>query len=428
MGCGVRWGARSEFLFTVSPHIRARHFVLRLILSVGLGLFLLAVLGYFTVAAPILDGRFNVHPEAPSEPVSDRARGVHDGLLVADLHNDLLLWPRDPLTRYDRGHSDVPRLREGNVGLQVFAAVTKVPRGQNYGGTDADALDQIPFLVAAQRWPLRTWTSRLDRARYQARKLHRITSRDEALILVRDQADLEHMLTRRAQNDNVLGTLLAVEGLHALEGDVAHVDTLVEEGYRMMSLTHLHDNALGGSSTGLKKGGLTDFGVQVVDRLQERNVTIDLAHASPAVIDDVLARIDEPVVVSHTGVRATCDSPRNLTDSHIEAVAEQDGVIGVGVWERAVCGDAPAAAARAMRHVADLVGVEHVALGTDFDGTVSVPVDAANLAHLTEALLHVGFAPSEIRKIMGGNVIRVLRRTLPPPTAVERESPGDAGT
>ncbi|MFP4229334.1 MAG: dipeptidase [Salinivenus sp.] len=388
--------------------------MLRIALYILAGLLGLAVVGYFTVAAPIADSRFNAKPADPSEPVSDSARAVHDSLMVADLHNDLLLWPRDPLTRSDRGHSDVPRLREGGVGLQVFAAVTQVPRGRSYAGTSADALDQIPFLVAAQRWPVRTWTSRLERALYQAEKLRRAADRDERLMLLRTQADLANALMRRAGTPDLLATLLAVEGLHALEGDIANVDTLVDAGYRMMSLTHLHDNALGGSNTGLEKGGLTAFGEAVLDRLIEQNITIDLAHASEALIDDVLARTEAPLVVSHTGVRGTCDSPRNLSDRHIEAIAAQGGVIGVGIWERAICGDSLAAAARAMRYVADRVGVEHVALGTDFDGTVSVPIDAAGLPRLTEALLEEGFAPEEIHNIMGGNVVRVLRRTLPP--------------
>ncbi|MFB6248303.1 MAG: dipeptidase [Salinibacter sp.] len=387
--------------------------MLRALLWAIAGGLAVAVVTYFTAAAPIADAWLNAKPEGPSDPVSDRAQAVHADLMVADLHNDLLLWPRDPLRRYDRGHSDVPRLRAGGVGLQVFAAVTQVPWGRSYAGTPAGS-DQIPFLVAAQRWPLRTWTSRLERALYQARKLRRTVDRGEHLTLLRTQADLEHALMQRVGTPDLLAPLLAVEGLHALEGTVAHVDTLVDAGYRMMSLTHLHDNALGGSNTGLDKGGLTDFGARVLDRLQARHVTIDLAHASGALIDDVLARTDAPVVVSHTGVRATCDRPRNLSDRHIEAIAAQGGVIGVGIWERAVCGSTPAAAARAMRHVADLVGVEHVALGTDFDGTVSVPFDAAGLPHLTEALLGAGFSPADVRKIMGGNVVRVLRRTLPP--------------
>ena len=387
--------------------------MLRVLLYAVAGLLAVIVVAYFTAAAPIADARFNTKPEGPSEPVSDRAQAVHADLMVADLHNDLLLWPRDPLRRYDRGHSDVPRLRAGGVGLQVFAAVTQVPTGRSYAGTDAEALDQIPFLVAAQRWPLRTWTSRLDRALYQAEKLRRAAEQDTALTLLRTQADLENALMRRVDRPDLLASLLAVEGLHALEGEAAHVDTLVDAGYRMMSLTHLHDNALGGSSTGLEKGGLTDVGANVLARMQAHDVTIDLAHASEALIDDVLARTDDPVVVSHTGVRATCDSPRNLSDQNIQAIAETGGVIGIGIWDTAVCGETPAAAARAMRHVADLVGVEHVALGTDFDGTVSVPFDAAGLPHLTEALMDAGFSPDEIEQVMGGNVIRVLRRTLP---------------
>ena len=375
---------------------------------IGLGAFV-----FFVVTAPIADAQYNTVRAEPPYDVTERARAVHDTLMVADLHNDLLLWSRDPLQRYDRGHTDIPRLREGGVGLQVFAAVTQVPRGQSYQGTDASALDQIPFLAAAQRWPVRTWTSRLERARYQAQKLRRATARDEKLLLLRTQADLDTLLARRAEDPAVMGTLLAVEGLHALDGTVDNVDVLVDAGYRMMSPTHLHDNALGGSSTGLNKGGLSEYGATVIDRLDARDVTIDLAHASEALIDDVLARTTGPVVASHTGVRATCDSPRNLSDRHIQAIAERGGVIGVGLWDTAVCGDRVEAVVEAMRHVADLAGVEHVALGSDYDGTVSVPFDATGLPLLTEALLAEGFAPREVEQIMGGNVVRVLQETLP---------------
>ena len=388
--------------------------MLRLFLYGLAGLLGLALLGYFTVAAPIADARYNTaQAEPPYDEASARAGAIHDTLLIADLHNDLLLWPRDPLQRYDRGHTDIPRLREGGVGLQVFAAVTQSPMGRSYQGTEAGAPDQIPFLAAAQRWPVATWTSRRARARYQARKLRRATARDDKLMLLRTQADLDLLLARRDDNPAVMGTLLAIEGLHALEGNVANVDTLVADGYRMMSLTHMFDNALGGSSTGIERGGITDFGARVLDRLEARDVTIDLAHASEALIGDVLARTDGPVVVSHTGVRATCESPRNLSDRHIRAVAERGGIIGIGLWESVVCGSTAAATAEAMRHVADLVGTEHVALGSDYDGTVSVPFDATGLPLLTEALLNEGFAPSEIEQIMGGNVRRVLHRTLP---------------
>lgn len=381
----------------------------------GLGaLLLVAAVLYFTVAAPLADGWMNQTTEEPLDPVPDSVQALHDSLVVADLHNDLLLWPRDPLVRHDRGHTDVPRLLDGGVGLQVFAAVTQVPSGRSYAGTDADALDQIPFLVAGQRWPVRTWTSRLERALYQARKLRRAVDRSDGQVtLIQSVGDLDRFLQARASTPRRLGALLAVEGLHALEGEIAHLDTLIAAGYRMMSPTHLHDNALGGSSTGLAKDGLTDFGRHVVRRMNDRQVIIDLAHASDTVIRDILALTERPVVVSHTGVRATCPSPRNLSDAQIRAIAAQGGVIGVGFWERAVCGTHPRAIARAMRHVADLVGVEHVALGSDFDGTVTVPFDATGLPHLTAALLEFGFAREEIHKIMKGNVVRLLHETLP---------------
>lgn len=388
--------------------IRTLAYVLGGLLAIAAGL-------YFTLAASIADRTMNQTADVSLAPVPDAAQALHDTLTVADLHNDLLLWPRDPLQRYDRGHTDVPRLLDGGVALQVVAAVTQVPRGRSYQGTDAAAIDQIPFLVAAQRWPVRTWTSRFERALYQAQKLHRAAERsDGALTVVRTRADLDRVLGKQANGVRTLGALLAIEGLHALEGAPATLDTLVDAGYRMMSPTHLHDNALGGSSTGLQKGGLTDVGQQVVRRMNDRGVIIDLAHASDAVIADVLALTDRPVVVSHTGVQATCPTPRNLTDAQIQAIAAQGGVIGVGFWERAVCGSTPSAIARAMRHVADLVGVEHVALGSDFDGTVTVPFDATGLPHLTAALLDADFSPAEIQHIMGGNVARLLRVTLPP--------------
>jgi microsomal dipeptidase-like Zn-dependent dipeptidase len=387
--------------------------MLRLLFYLLAGLLGLGIVGYFTVAAPIADARYNTTVTEPPYDALDRAETIHDSLMAADLHNDLLLWPRDPLQRYDHGHTDIPRLREGGVGLQVFAAVTKVPFGRSYGGTAGDS-DQIPYLAAAERWPPSTWTSRLARARHQARKLRRAVARDEKLMLLRTQADLNSLLARRADDPEVMGTLLAAEGLHALEGKVANVDTLLRDGYRMVSLTHLFDNALGGSSTGIEKGGLTDVGETVLGRLEEKDITIDLAHASEALIDDVLARTEGPVVVSHTGIRGTCDSPRNLSNRHVKAIAERGGVIGVGLWKKAVCGTTATATAEAMRHVADLVGTEHVALGSDYDGTVSVPFDATGLPLLTEALLEEGFMPAEVEQIMGENVVRVLRRTLPP--------------
>ncbi len=141
---------------------------------------------------------------------------------------------------------------------------------------------------------------------------------------------------------------------------------------------------------------------------------VDLAHASHATIRDVLAMARRPVVYSHGGVKATCDTNRNLTDAEIKGIAATGGVIGIGFWDAAVCAPTPQATARAMRHVRDLVGIEHVALGSDFDGAVTTGFDASGMAAVTQALMDQGFSDEEIRLAMGGNVVRLLEAGLPP--------------
>ncbi|HSM60105.1 MAG TPA: membrane dipeptidase, partial [Longimicrobiales bacterium] len=165
---------------------------------------------------------------------------------------------------------------------------------------------------------------------------------------------------------------------------------------------------------GVERGGLTPLGRHVVARREEWGMLVDLAHASPALIDDVLAVATRPVVVSHTGVRGTCDNRRNLDDARLAAIAGTGGVVGIGLWETALCGTTPADWARAVEHAVSVVGVDHVGLGSDWDGAVTAILDASGTVHLTDALLVRGFVEEEIRKVMGGNVVRVLREALPP--------------
>jgi microsomal dipeptidase-like Zn-dependent dipeptidase len=140
---------------------------------------------------------------------------------------------------------------------------------------------------------------------------------------------------------------------------------------------------------------------------------VDLAHASARTIDDVLSMATRPVVVSHTGVRATCDNARNLSDDQLRRIAATGGVIGIGYWDTAVCGEDARAIARAIAHAASVVGPEHVALGSDFDGAVSVPFDTTGLAVLVDALLAAGLPEEAIAQVMGGNVVRLLGQSLP---------------
>src|SRR5260221_11166058 len=134
-------------------------------------------------------------------------------------------------------------------------------------------------------------------------------------------------------------------------------------GYRVVCLTHFFDNELGGSAHGVAKGGLTPFGREAVRRLEQRRILVDLAHASPRTIEDVLAMATRPVVVSHTGVRGTCDNTRNLSDEQLRGVAHTGGVGGIGYWETAACGTDARAIARAIRYAVQIAGVEHVAPG-----------------------------------------------------------------
>jgi membrane dipeptidase len=140
---------------------------------------------------------------------------------------------------------------------------------------------------------------------------------------------------------------------------------------------------------------------------------IDLAHASPATVRDVTALATRPLLVSHTGVKSTCNNPRNLSDDELRAVARTGGVIGIGYWQTATCGTDAAAVARAIKYATGIVGIDHVALGSDFDGSSTEPFDASGLALVTDALLKQGFSEQEIHKVMGENVVRVLLEVLP---------------
>ena len=140
---------------------------------------------------------------------------------------------------------------------------------------------------------------------------------------------------------------------------------------------------------------------------------VDVAHASSATIDDVLAMAMRPVVASHTGVRGTADNARNLSDAHVRGIAETGGLLGIGFWPTACGGEDAASIARSIRYAVGVAGIEHVGLGSDFDGAVPVPFDAANTVQLTAALLAVGLDEAAIRAVMGENVLRVLAASLP---------------
>lgn len=370
---------------------------------------------FFGVVPREVARRNNMVTALPPYTVTPAASALHASLFVADLHADSLLWGRDLLVHDSIGQVDIPRLIRGNVGLQVFSAVTRVPANRNLQHNPTDGFDMITLLAIAERWPLRTWRSIKQRALYQAAKLQSFADRSAGrLVLIRSREDLERYLSQRADNQAVVAGLLALEGAQVLEGDVQNVDAMYAAGYRMLGLVHLFDNEVGGSVHGEQKQGLTGLGRAVVERAEARNMILDMAHTSPDLFDEVLAITTRPVVSSHTGVQGTCAGVRNLTDEQLRAIAATNGVIGIGYWPTASCGEDVAAIVRSIRYTVDLVGVEHVALGSDFDGSVQTPFDTTGLSLITAGLLADGFSEADIAMIMGGNVVRLLQATLPP--------------
>lgn len=377
-------------------------------------LLLVAGIGFFGFAPGYVESSMNRIDGKPLPKVSDRAIALHETLTIVDLHSDTLMWKRDMMDRGDRGHMDMPRLSEGNVTLQVFSSVTKTPKGQNYDANSDDS-DNITLLTIAQLQPMRTWGSLLERSLWHATKLdHAVAASNATLVKTVGPAELDAMLARRAAGGPAMGALLSIEGLQNLEGKASNLDKLYAAGFRMAGLTHFFDNELAGSMHGLKKGGLTPMGREVVQRMEDIGMIVDIAHCSQQCVTEILAMARRPVVSSHGGVQATCKVNRNLSDEHIRGVAKTGGIIGIGYWDAAICDTSPASIAKAMKHVRDLVGIDHVALGSDYDGATTVRFDTSKLVQVTQALIDTGFTDDEIRAVMGSNALRVIREGLKP--------------
>ena len=378
------------------------------------------VVGAAAAAGPLLD-RYAARVEARMNPVtpgpwpapSERALALHAALRIADLHADSLLFGRDLLRRSSVGHVDVPRMQAGNLALEVFSMPTKTPKHMNYEH-NTDETDDVIALALAKRWPRATWRSLTARALHFAARAERFAARsDGALRIIRTRGDLAAFLAERAERPSLTAAVLSIEGAHALDDDPANVDVVFDAGVRMISPTHFFDTAFGGSAHGMEQGGLTAKGREMISRMEARGMVLDLAHASAATIDDALSMATRPVVASHTGVKGVCDNSRNLSDEHLTGIAATGGVVGIGFWDVATGGREPEWIARSVAYAVERIGPEHVGLGSDWDGAVEVPFDAANLAILTDQLLRVGLDEASIRLVMGENALRVLAEALP---------------
>ena len=388
---------------------------LKTLLTALTGVSAVFVASFFLFAPQWIDRLSNQIVGDAGRAPSAEALALHQQLIVGDLHADSALWGRDLLADNDWGQVDLPKLIAGGAALQMFTTVTKSPRGQNYEHNVTDAPDNITLLGLAQRWPTDARNSLLERALLQGERVRSAVAAHPGFAFIQSQSDLEALLTRRARGEKAVGALLGTEGAHALDGELDSIERLYAAGFRMVGLQHFFDNRLGGSLHGASQSGLTDFGKRAVRAMQARGILIDVAHSSEATVHETLQETGgAALIVSHTGFNGHCPSPRNISDETMAMIAEAGGLIGVGFWADVTCGEGIDAIAGAIRYGIDHFGLDHIALGSDWDGSVTTPIGAAQLPHLTQALLDKDFTEQEIHAVMGGNMARFLATHLPP--------------
>lgn len=324
---------------------------------------------------------------------------MHHSAHVIDLHVDSLLVTR--LTGYDVRrrhrnplprspfihHADIPRLREGGASAVGFGVVVN------------------PFSTPRNRW------AQVERTAGILRDLTGEPGSD--VIFTGTEAAMA-----RARESGKLGAFLGIEGAHAFGSDLSLVERSYELGVRYVTITHFSANAAAFPARG--KGAsatrpLTTFGRELVDELERIGTVVDLAHVGRRCFMEVLERCGAPVIVSHTGVSGVHPSSRNLDDEQIGAVAAKGGVVGIIFAPCFLSGKYFDSASRIIDHidhVVEVAGVEHAALGSDFDGfipTLPEGIDgASDLPVITELLLRRGYPEDGIRKILGENVLRVF--------------------
>ena len=385
--------------------------------SIILGI--LAALYLLTIAflPSIIDKNYHAPRGEIDQLPTERALRIYNDLsFIGDLHSDALLWRRNLAKVHRYGQVDIPRLRKAKVDLQVFSIVSKSPRGLNFEQNADDAPDNITSLYLIQGRPLKSLKSLVKRAEVQARALNKLEEdKNVEFKIIRSASDLIQLDLEKKDGARHTAGLLALEGAHVLEGNISNVQVMYDAGVRMVGFTHFFDNELGGSGQGIQKGGITEFGLLVLKELEKKSMIIDLAHASDALFHDIINQAKRPLLVSHTGIvgEGNCLPTRNLTDEKIKAVANSGGIIGIAFLEELICSSKLSEIAKQMKYITELVGVEHVAMGSDADGSVPTIVSLEQMPLLVDELLKIGFSERDIGLIMGENMKQFLLENLP---------------
>jgi membrane dipeptidase len=324
--------------------------------------------------------------------ISHAAKILHQKAVLVDAHIDTLLeivngkitdiGERNSLT-----HVDLPRMKEGGVGVQFFAA----------------------FIEPAYK-PERA----LKRTLQLISRFHKeIEKNQDTIELALNYKDIEDILAK-----NKIVAVLSIEGGEGISGDLDVLHTFHRLGVRAIGLTWNERNDLAeGVGEKHANGGLTTFGRQVVAEMNQLGMLVDVSHMTERSFWDVIDVSEKPIVASHSNAYAQCAHLRNLKDDQIKAMAERGGVMGMNFAPPFIDPD-HADIARLLDHIdhiVNLVGPDHVGLGSDYDGIPSTPEgleDVTTFPRITQALLDRGYTDTDILKILGGNFLRVLRNVL----------------
>jgi len=385
--------------------------MIRKIIKVILVIIILAAIGFFYFAPEYLDKSKNT---VTSKPVNIQKLTWYDSIpFIADLHCDALLWNRNFLKEHAYGHVDLPRMQKANMALEVFTIVSKTPKGMNIE-ENSDKTDNVGLLSFAQLRPFNTWFDITKRALNQCNDLHRFAEKsNKEFRVVTSQKELQQFVNDRMTDKKLTAGMLGLEGAHCLDNNLNNLQKFYDAGVRYIGLTHFFDNEWAGSAHGMKKEGVTDKGKLLLKKMDSLHIIIDLAHSSPKTIEDIFHLTTGPLLVSHTGVRGMCNNRRNLSDEQIMEIGKRNGLIGIGLWETAVCGTDAAATAKSIKYVAEKIGVDKVALGSDFDGAIQAHFDVTGLPLIVSALEKEGFTRQQIEMIMGGNIRDFFLHNLP---------------
>ncbi len=339
--------------------------------------------------------------------ISREAVELHLQSDVIDLHIDSFIWTRiigyDLLQRHGRG-----------VAGDRFYSQVDFPRALEAGLTGAIwVITTNPLRRAASRSA--TFVKNLAHLRSI------IAQAPEDLRLVRSVAEY-----RAARAEGKHGAFIGIQGGNALDADPSSLDLIEDDAVLRITLVHLSNSALGSTSAPFKpKGdqGLTPQGRDYVRRLDDKKIFVDLAHISKRGFWDALDAHDKshPVMVTHTGVEGVFPHWRNLDDDQIKAVADTGGTVGIMLqssfltapsrFDPGLFQCSAAQVVGHIKHVRDLVGADHVSIGTDFDGMISPPKDLASVLEFprfTQLMLDEGFSPEEVSKVLGGSFLRTV--------------------